>query len=354
MPLISVVIPVYNVSVNLLKRCLDSVCGQIDNDVEVVIVDDGSEDENSYAYRELCHGYSDISYYKKENSGPSATRNYGVEKAHGKYVLFVDSDDYITNECLMQAKNTIKQYHPDILFGYVHKDLADIGIRKHQNSTDNPDIFIIENKKDMASLLNHILGYEAEYLVFEQGYISDGPWCRFFKRELFKHVFFDVIPEWNEDTLWNIELLNSCQTAVICKSVWYIYAVRKGSVTQGYRSKCAEEFLYITEREFTVGETLWRGRADKGISYRIWHDLIFLSRAYIFNCRNNNPFTMKYDVLRRSIESDSYQRAINIVDFNFDKRKKYRMIKVFLNFAMRNRLYILVYIIMKLYIGKMK
>lgn len=349
--LISIVIPVFNVSLNLLKRCLESIACQSSSDVEVIIVDDGSATENACSYRHLCQEYSMANYYEKENGGPSTARNFGVEKACGEYVFFVDADDYITNGCIEQARKAITQYHPDILLGYVHKDLADEGLIKYPQATSNPADVRINGEHDMAVLLNHILGYKNERFVFEHGYISDGPWCRFFKRQFFKSIFFDVIPQWNEDTLWNIDLLRACQTAVIFKSVWYIYAVRKGSVTQGYRNKCFAEFCYITEREWIAGDEKWKGMVDKGISYRVWNDFIFLSRAYIFNQMNKDSFIVKYNAIKRAIESKAYQRAVNIVDFKFERRTKYLMVKFFLNYAMRKRLYLVVYMIMKLYTG---
>lgn len=350
--LVSVIVPVYNVSLELLSRCIESVRHQSENDIEIIIIDDGSDQNNSTLYSKICNEYCDTHYYKQTNSGPSAARNLGVQKAQGEYILFLDSDDYITDKCIEQAADTINTYHPDIVFGYVYKDLSDEGKIKHKTVDERPGSLVLSSKDEMAVLLNHMLGYRESRFVYKYGYISDGPWCRFFRRELFENNFFDVIPRWNEDTLWNIELLNKCHTTVICKSRWYIYAIRKGSAMQGYRSNCYKEFMYITEKVSSKGYSIWNGNIEKGVSCRIWHDIIILSRGYIFNSKNTESFGTKYQILKKAIQSDSFQKAIRVIDFHFEARRSRRIIKEILNFTMKTRLYLFTYLIIKIYVGR--
>lgn len=350
--LISVVIPVFNVPIKLLRRSVQSVAIQGQKDVEIVLVDDGSDAENAASYQALCNEYEEISCYRKDNGGSSAARNYGVEKSKGEYILFVDADDYVTDKCLEEAKEAIGKYHPDILFGYVFKDLSDEGNIKHQTQSGAEDALVIENQDDMAALLNHMLGYADPRFAYENGYISDGPWCRFFRRTLFRDTPFDVVPRWNEDTLWNIELLKACRKAVICKSLWYVYAVRRGSAMQAYRKQCYEEFLYITEKVPSVGASLWNGHIDKGTAYRVWHDIFILSRALIFNSKNNSTFVEKYRMLKDAISTEAYQRAIRSADFHRERGKHRRAVKELLNTAMKLRCYFLSYLIIRLYVGR--
>jgi len=350
--LISFVIPVFNVSNSLLKRSIESITKQYDRDVEIIIVDDGSEDDNAASYINLCNCYIGIKYYRKENSGPSEARNFGAEMAQGDYVFFLDADDYITEGCIEQAKKAINEYHPDIVFGYVYKDLFDEGKVKYTGSDKKPEDFLISDNDGFCSLLNHILGYKNQRFTFERGYISDGPCCRFFRRSLFADNHFDIIPKWNEDTLWNICLLKDCHTAVICKSLWYIYAVRKGSITQGYRSNCYEEFIYITEKVNSAGYSVWNGNIDKGVACRVWHDIFILFRGYIFNGKNTESFGIRYKIFKKAIKSAPYQKAIRSIDFRFETRKIRRIIKEILNFTMKTHLYFFTYIMIKIYIGR--
>lgn len=92
--LISIIIPVFN-GEKTIKRAIDSVLAQIDVNVEVVIVDDGSTDNTKAICQEIVNGDPRVNYYHIENHGVSFARNYALKKAKGKYIGFVDSDDYI-------------------------------------------------------------------------------------------------------------------------------------------------------------------------------------------------------------------------------------------------------------------
>lgn len=95
MPKISVIVPVYNTE-KYLKKCLDSITNQTFQDIEIIIVNDGSTDNSETIIKEYQHKYHDkIKYFKKENGGLSDARNFGVNQAKGEYLNFVDSDDYL-------------------------------------------------------------------------------------------------------------------------------------------------------------------------------------------------------------------------------------------------------------------
>ena len=98
MPKISVIIPVYNTE-KYIEKCLESLAGQTMKDFEVVIVNDGSKDESERAIKNyMRRTRMNIKYLKKENGGLASARNYGVERASGKYISFLDSDDYLDKD----------------------------------------------------------------------------------------------------------------------------------------------------------------------------------------------------------------------------------------------------------------
>ena len=105
MPVLSIIVPVYQVE-NYLHKCVDSILAQTFTDFELILVDDGSKDRSG----QICDEYAEmderVKVIHKENSGPSDTRNRGIEQAAGNYFMFVDSDDYIAPtmvECLYQS-----------------------------------------------------------------------------------------------------------------------------------------------------------------------------------------------------------------------------------------------------------
>ena len=97
MPKVSIIIPVYNVE-KYLYQCLESVEKQTLKDIEVIVVDDGSPDESYKVYQEFEKRDSRFKTLRKENGGVSRARNTGLESATGEYVLFIDSDDWMTED----------------------------------------------------------------------------------------------------------------------------------------------------------------------------------------------------------------------------------------------------------------
>ncbi len=103
----SVIIPVYNVE-DKLQRCLDSLLNQRFNDCEIILVNDGSKDSSAAICRRYANEYTNIVFIDQENGGASSARNTGIDAAKGDYILFVDSDDYVSSDyfATLQGKGT--------------------------------------------------------------------------------------------------------------------------------------------------------------------------------------------------------------------------------------------------------
>ena len=106
--LISIIVPVYKVE-KYLEKCVKSIIGQTYKNLEIILVDDGSPDNCGKLCDEFAALDNRIKVYHKENGGLSDARNYGVEKATGKYIGFVDSDDYIHEEMYEKLYIAIKK-----------------------------------------------------------------------------------------------------------------------------------------------------------------------------------------------------------------------------------------------------
>ena len=114
-PLVTVIIPVYNVE-EYLRQCLDSVLAQTYKNLEVILVDDGSTDSSI----KICQGYCDrderFKLYKKKNGGASSARNLGLDRAKGDYLYFLDSDDYLKSIALERMVKCACQNNADLVF----------------------------------------------------------------------------------------------------------------------------------------------------------------------------------------------------------------------------------------------
>ncbi len=112
---VSIIVPIYNAEKDLVK-CLDSVVAQTLNNIEIILVDDGSSDGSS----DICKGYAEkdkrIIYFKKENEGLAAARQDGMERASGEYIGFVDSDDWIELNMYERMYSVAKEENADVVF----------------------------------------------------------------------------------------------------------------------------------------------------------------------------------------------------------------------------------------------
>ena len=164
--MISFIVPVYN-SAKTIRNTLQTILSQKSNiNFEIVVVDDGSKD-NIDEVMEKYKLEPKIKYYKKENSGVASTRNFGVEKAKGEYIIFVDSDDYISEHLIFD----IEKY---IMLG--------VDLIKW-----NP-IFVDENKKELkiprSVFFEKVTGEEGFNLLFGNDDLIDCLWNYAIKKEI--------------------------------------------------------------------------------------------------------------------------------------------------------------------------
>lgn len=132
MPKISVIVPMYNVE-KYLAKCLDSLVNQTMQDIEFIIVNDGSTDNSKYIAKQYLEKYPEkIKYLEKENGGLSDARNFGLKYAKGEYIAFLDSDDYVEKEMYKNMYEIAKKENSDMvecnfIWEYPNKKRDDIG-----------------------------------------------------------------------------------------------------------------------------------------------------------------------------------------------------------------------------------
>lgn len=111
--MISIIIPVYNVE-QYLDKCLQSVINQTYQDIEIILVDDGSSDSSGILCDKWKEKDSRIKVIHKSNGGLSNARNVGIEQANGEYLMFIDSDDIVANDLCKVLFEMLKNNHADI------------------------------------------------------------------------------------------------------------------------------------------------------------------------------------------------------------------------------------------------
>lgn len=218
-PLISIVVPVYNVE-NYILKCLNSLIKQNYKQIEIILVDDGSTDESGKICDEFKEKDDRIRVFHKKNGGLSSARNYGIKKAKGDIVAFVDSDDYVKDVFVLDLYRGMQASNADIVIcGYNNE--------KPKNET--------------------ISGKEATIrLLTKQENIDIISWNKLYKKKLFtdNNIFFPEGKK-HEDTLTTYKLMSKAKKVTYIDESLYIYVERKGSITA---SEKIEERLLMREK----------------------------------------------------------------------------------------------------------
>ena len=142
-PLVSIIVPVFNVE-KYLEECLDSILNQTYENIEVILVDDGSTDSSGKICDEYLKKDSKIKVFHKTNGGLSDARNYGVENSNGEYIIFVDSDDYLSKYTLEFSIKEIKDAAADILVFAIKREKEEKEILEYKKNIFNREEGIIE------------------------------------------------------------------------------------------------------------------------------------------------------------------------------------------------------------------
>lgn len=139
MPSVSVIVPVYNAE-NTLPKCIDSILSQTFHDYELLLVDDGSTDGSP----EICDKYAEIDLrvkvWHKPNGGACSSRNFGIDRAVGKYICFADSDDYVSEKWLEDLVDAAEQYPDSLVLSNVQMIEKDRTYLRYQGYSGLHDI----------------------------------------------------------------------------------------------------------------------------------------------------------------------------------------------------------------------
>lgn len=203
-PLISIIVPVYN-SEKTLHLCVDSILNQTFTDWELLLIDDGSKDKSG----EICEEYAAkdcrIKVFHKVNGGVSSARNLGLDNAIGKWITFVDSDDYILDDVF----NLIIKYDEDIIvFPFYISD------GKQQMSQFNLIPSVSCHDKNLT------ISYLEKYVHLN---IFRSPWSKFFKKDIINDIRFDETVIIGEDTIFVYNYLKKCISLRVCSVFFYVW-----------------------------------------------------------------------------------------------------------------------------------
>lgn len=268
--LLSFVIPVYNVE-KYLDQCLSSILQQCDDRCEVVMIDDGSRDGSPEICDRFCQLYNNARVVHIPNGGNSAARNMGVDLAEGKYICFVDSDDYIDSEAVAKMLAWMEEQEADICFLEAAKVFPD--------GTQVPLGEGMVGKQLRGKTREQALAFMATCSKY-----PGGPWAKLIRREflLKNNIRFPADRRLCEDLFYTLDIYMAAEAFDALDFPYYYYRQNvAGSITSAvtprYYFDKARFVSYVVE-EFCQGRKPKDSIAESALSFAayeysilVWH-----------------------------------------------------------------------------------
>ena len=257
--LVTVIIPVYNVE-KYLERCINSVIKQSYSELEIILVDDGSTDK-SY---EICKRFASldkrISVIANSNEGVSAARNSGLSLVHGKYVLMVDSDDYIACNMIETLYNAAVETGADVT-------VCDFMRGKEDNyifDSDKGCYEIIDTRETLSRIYTDDHN-KLRYVV---------PWIKLYKKELFDSIEYPYGKIF-EDIYTTHKIYGRCKSIAVVNSALYYYYQRPDSIMNNNYNLKKLDYLGALEERITFFHQLGFADLEKKAYDELLHSLLW-------------------------------------------------------------------------------
>lgn len=228
-PLISIIIPIYNVE-KYLPACLKSIANQSYQNLEVILIDDGSTDGSAQIAKDFTKTDPRFKYHHQKNQGLSAARNAGLKKTTGNYFTFVDSDDRIEPDMLKTMLTALHENHADIA-ACSFKEIYPHGKITHFNHGHQQQVFT------PLEALSAMLG--------EQGFMVSAT-MKLFARHTFENVKFPV-DKLHEDVGTTYKAIMQASKIVFLPDEFYLYYHHANSITQHFDER-KMDLLYLTDQ----------------------------------------------------------------------------------------------------------
>lgn len=314
--LITIIIPVFNTE-KFLEKCIESVLGQTYKNIEIILINDASIDKSGEICEEYAKKYNNIKYINnKKNQGVSKTRNIGIENSTGRYICFIDSDDYISENYLENLYNNNEE-----------SSLAMCEILRFCNGK----IFTKKILKNNINRYNKI-----EFLQLYKIGLINSPCARLYDNNIINlsRIRFDEDLSLGEDLLFNFQYLKKVKNIKLIPNIYYYYRQENEN---SLSTKYVEDMLNIQKRLCTEFCEFFKENIEEEKS----EDIINFCTTIVsneFHNKNKNIF-LQYMSARKILKD-------NWVKSTIEKQKKY-MNKIEY-FCIKNNLYLMYKFIIKI------
>lgn len=247
--LISVIIPIYNTDNRMIQRCVNGIMYQKFQDVEIIIIDDGSDEECALFLDLIAENETGIRVFHTSNNGVSSARNYGVKKSLGEYIIFVDGDDVVDNNFIKIARDNIKKYS-DVKIFYYYMCQQKNGVIN--NFSIDLDVHMLSNEERLLLMKRMVISTNDTFVMKNGGYIGRGCYARVIAKDVLKDIRFSESLSLGEDAIWNLEILMKERISMVVEYVAYYYVRNENSATCRYRSDIYNEEKKLLDKYYEL------------------------------------------------------------------------------------------------------
>lgn len=303
---VSIIVPVYNVE-KYVKRCIESIIHQSYKNIEIIVVNDGSNDGSKKICEEACKKDNRIIYLEKENGGLSSARNYGLKYMTGEYVFFVDSDDWIESDTIEYLVTKLEENGADMSICGVYDVKGEERITRYA-------------KEEIV-----VTNYQALDLLSNDGYkIGIVVWNKLYKKEIFKKIKFEE-GKINEDVYFTPKAIYLSEKIYVSTMPKYNYLKkRSGSICNNQLTK---KNLDVVEAEINNAIYFKRQKEEK-LYFRYMCTACSICMSLYCQARKGNHYELKKYIEEKYIEFNSqYFKCINLIQ----NKKEWMMKMLFEN-----------------------
>lgn len=301
---ISIIVPVYNAQ-KTLNKCIDSILRQSFNDFELILINDGSIDNSGT----ICDRYAEIDHrikvIHKKNQGVSHTRNIGLENASGKYIQFIDSDDWI-EETILEKLISFMVGNTDIVICGYNRVLMNENIYKIEKE--------IYAKKVIGIKIEEFLKNFYYYFELE---IMNALWNKLFKRELIykNNIKFNENLSLGEDLLFNIDYIGNCRKITNLDEALYNYVIFNDnkSLSTRFNPKRLEAQLIMYTNIIEILDRFGQCRDENEVYFRRAFSKAIIGSVKNYLNKNTGSRLDKKNYLKSLYQNENVMKNISLL-----------------------------------------
>lgn len=227
MPRLSIIVPVYQAK-EYLEKCINSILEQSFVDFELILVDDGSDD----GCERICNDYAKkderVKIIRQENQGVSSARNTGLDYATGKYIAFVDADDWVEKDLFEECIKVIEESLADIVYHGMIRDIWRDGEKISERRGAQINLGAI-GKRGMKN-----------YILNQKGNIEDHVFCYLFRKDVIEKIQFHAGMAYAEDSVFVMQALTKAKSYCLLECCGYHYNARMESAEYRWKTQFVE------------------------------------------------------------------------------------------------------------------